>query len=441
MAGAMKVVALVAVPLLLGVGVVLAFLPNRLGFDRPGEELVEGHYDVRGALYDCIRGLTDEELVGQLFVIGIDGEVLSAPMEDRLAELRPAGVILFARNIGDADQLQELTGAIQAKAAELGLAGLLIAIDQEGGRVRRLRDGFTAIPPMGELPGKTDLAGAEMIGGVIGQELAAVGCNWNLAPVVDVLTNPANPGIGDRSFSADPEVVSEYASALARGLLSAGVAVCVKHFPGKGEASRDAHYDLPVINVDREHLERYEWPPFHALLAEEQWLKAAMVSHVVIPALDPGLPATLSPAAYDAIRGEIGFDGVVVTDDMEMGAIIKNYGLSEAVVMALESGADLVLVCHTASEMTEARNAVLAAVENGELERDSLHRHVLRTWLFKLALGLPLPRFADYEYAFGELCLRLGLDPVERKLLLDNPPDVSVCGSAEHRTLVDDVLH
>jgi len=161
---------------------------------------------------------------------------------------------------------------------------------------------------------------------------------------------------------------------------------------------------------------------------------------VVVPTLDPDLPASLSPAAYDALRGEIGFDGVAVTDDLEMGAIVKNYGLPEAAVMALGAGADLVLICHTAARMTEARDTVLAALKEGGLERDSLRRHVLRVWLFKLALGLPLPGFGDYDRAFGELCLRLGLDPLEWRLLLDDPPDVSVCGSIEHRSLMDGAL-
>jgi len=436
----LKVVLFTAVTLLLAAALVLAFLPNRLGFGPYAGGIVEEHYDVRNALFERIGELSDEELVGQLFVVGIDGLTLDDALVERLTELRPAGVILFARNIADAAQLRELTGALQAEAAELGLPGLLIAVDQEGGRVRRLKDGFTAIPAMGELPGRTDPAGAETVGEVIGRELAAVGFNWNLAPVVDVLTNPSNPGIGDRSFSSDPQVVCEYAAAVARGILASGVAVCAKHFPGKGEAAVDAHYDLPVINVDREHLEAYEWPPFRALLTDAQWLKAAMVSHVVVPTLDPDLPASLSPAVYDALRGEIGFDGVAVTDDLEMGAIVKNYGLPEAAVKALGAGADLVLVCHTAAQMTGARDAVLSALKEGGLERDSLRRHVLRVWLFKLALGLPLPGFSDYDRAFGELCLRLGLNPLERRRLLDNPPDVSACGSAEHRSLMDGAL-
>jgi beta-N-acetylhexosaminidase len=438
--GALKVVLFTVMSLLLTAALVLACLPNRLGFGPWAAEIVEEHYDVRNVLAERIGELSDEELVGQLFVVGFDGLDLNDATVERLAGLRPAGVILFARNIADADRLRGLTGALQAEAAELGLPGLLIAVDQEGGRVRRLKDGFSSIPAMGELPGRTDPAGAETVGEVIGRELAAVGCNWNLAPVVDVLTNPSNPGIGDRSFSGDPAVVCEYAAAVARGILASGVAVCAKHFPGKGEAAVDAHYDLPVIAVDSEHLEAYEWPPFRALLTDGQWLKAAMVSHVVIPVLDPEKPASLSPAAYDALRGDIGFDGVAVTDDLEMGAIVKNYGLPEAAVMALGAGADLVLICHTAAQMTGARDAVLAALKDGGLEREMLRRHVLRVWLFKLALGLPLPGLADYDRAFEEVCLRLGLDPVERRSLLDNPPDVSVCGSAEHRALLNAAL-
>jgi len=416
----------------LAVGTVLATLPNRRALLSATVELTEEVYDVPNVLNDYLLTLSDEELVGQLLVIGIDGKSLTERTVERLTELHPAGVILFGRNVSTAAQLRELTTALQESATELELPGLLLAIDQEGGRVARLKRGFTTIPPMGELPGKTDPAGARSVGEVIGRELAAVGCNWNLAPVVDVLTNPANPGIGDRSLSGDPTVVAEYATAIADGMNAAGIAVCAKHFPGKGEAALDAHYDLPTISVDRERLEKYEWPPFRALLGENQPRRTAMVSHVVIPELDDELPATLSPAAYTVLRSEIGFDGVAVTDDLEMGAIVKNYGLGEAGRMAISAGADTLLICHQLDRMLAARDALLSALAEETLTREELARHGVRVLLLKLSLGLPIPGLANYDHAFEQFCEYHGLNPAEQRSLLTEPPPLSVCGSAEH---------
>ncbi len=427
---------IIFVVIALAVGTVLATLPNRRALLSSTMELTEEAFDVPNALRDYLLTLSDEELVGQLLVIGIDGKSLTDDTIERLAELRPAGVILFGRNVSTAEQILRLTTALQNSAAEQELPGLLVAIDQEGGRVARLKRGFTTIPPMGELPGKTNPAGARSIGEIIGRELAAVGCNWNLAPVVDVLTNPSNPGIGDRSLSGDPNVVAEYATAIAEGMNTAGIAICAKHFPGKGEAALDAHYDLPTISVDREHLEEYEWPPFRILLGENQPRRGAMVSHVVIPTLDDELPATLSPAAYAVLRSEIGFDGVAVTDDLEMGAIIKNYGLGEAGRMAITAGADILLICHQLDRMTAARDALLLALAEETLSREELARHGVRVLLLKLSLGLPIPGLADYDHAFEQFCAYHSLDPTEQRSLLTEKPPLSVCGSAEHSALL-----
>lgn len=421
--------------LVLGVATTPALHLNRRGLSGwppPPEE----RYDVFVELAAAAAELDDAALVGQLLVIGLDGRSMSDAVRRRLDELRPAGVILFGRNLSDPEQTAEFNTELQGTAAELGLPGLLIAVDQEGGRVRRLKSGYTPIPAMAELPGAADETGARRIGEVIGRELRAVGFNWNLAPVVDVLTNPDNPGIGDRAFSGDPAVVARYAVALAEGLNAAGAACCAKHFPGKGEAARDAHYDLPLIDVDAEHLDEYEWPPFRSLLADNHPARAAMVSHVVIPTLDPELPASLSPAVYRALRSAIGFDGVAVTDDLEMGAIVNDYAVGGAARMAVIAGADLVLVCHDGGRMIAARDALQEALADGELEREELVRRVVRVWALKLALGLPLPGIIDYDHAREELYLRRGLDPAP----LVEPPPLSVCGSAEHRRIVREAL-
>ncbi|MBD3401146.1 MAG: beta-N-acetylhexosaminidase [Candidatus Coatesbacteria bacterium] len=426
--------------LALGAGLALALWPNRRILSGWEPTPPAERRDVFLELEKSALELTDEDLVGQLLVVGLDGTSLQEGTLRRLSELRPAGVILFGRNIQNPAQLRALTGGLQQAAAELGLPGLLVAVDQEGGRVRRLKRGFSYIPPMAELAEVSDVDGAFVVGRVIGRELAAVGCNWNLAPVVDVLTNPANPGIGDRAFSGDPDVVAAYGAALADGLNAAGVACCAKHFPGKGEASLDAHYDLPVIPVDEAHLRNYEWPPFTALLADNHPARAAMVSHVVIPALDDALPASLSPVAYRVLRAEIGFDGPAITDDLEMGAIVEDYAVGGAARMAIVAGADLALVCHDGAAMSAARRALLEALENGDVTREALARKVVRVWALKLALGLPLPGLADYQTAFDDLYTRRGLDPAPARTVRDEEIALDVCGSAEHRRELEAAL-
>lgn len=426
--------------LALGTGLTLALWPNRRNLSGWEPTPPAERRDVFLELEKTALELTDEELIGQLLVVGLDGTSLHEGTLRRLSELRPAGVILFGRNIQNPAQLRALTSGLQEAVTELGLPGLLVAVDQEGGRVRRLKHGFSYVPPMASLPERTDLDGAFVVGRVLGRELAAVGCNWNLAPVVDVLTNPANPGIGDRAFSGDPDVVAVYGAALADGLNAAGVACCAKHFPGKGEASLDAHYDLPVIPVDDTHLRNYEWPPFTALLADNHPARAAMVSHVVIPVLDDFLPASLSPAAYRALRAEIGFDGPAITDDLEMGAIVEDYAVGGAARMAIAAGADLALVCHDGAAMTAARRALLEALESGEVTREALARKVVRVWALKLALGLPLPGLADYETAFDDLYTRRGLDPGAARAVREASPELDVCGSAEHRRELEAAL-
>ncbi|MCD4733691.1 hypothetical protein K8R78_05580, partial [bacterium] len=192
------------------------------------------------------------------------------------------------------------------------------------------------------------------------------------------------------------------------------------------------------ISVDREHLEKYEWPPFRALLGENQPRRGALVSHVVIPELDDELPATLSPAAYAVLRSEIGFDGVAVTDDLEMGAIVKNYGLGEAGRMAISAGADILLICHQLDRMLAARNALLTALEEETLSREELARHGVRVLLLKLSLRLPIPGLAEYDHAFTQFCDYHNLDPVEQRSLLAKPPPLSVCGSTEHAAMLRD---
>lgn len=308
----------------------------------------------------------DSEVAG-LFCVGFHGR---SPSPEVLELVRRGvhGVILFARNIESAEQVAELVAELKRAAGR----PLLVAIDQEGGRVARLRapQGFTELPPMRALGDTGDELLAYDVGRLLGRELRLVGIDQDYAPVVDVDTNPANPVIGDRAFSRDPALVGRLGAALARGLQSAGVAACAKHFPGHGDTSQDSHQHLPHLPHSLARLEKVELPPFRALA--RAGVAAVMTAHVVFDALDPARPATMSPAVMALLRTAVGFDGCAVSDDLEMKAVAEHFPLEEAAPGSVAAGVDALLVCHTAAVQHRAIDLVRAAVEAGRIPRSRL---------------------------------------------------------------------
>jgi beta-N-acetylhexosaminidase len=300
--------------------------------------------------------------VASLFCVGFQGTTPSPEVRE-LVRRGVHGVILFARNVVDAEQVAALVAELKRFADR----PLLVAIDQEGGRVARLRapQGFTELPPMRALGETGDVDLAREVGGLLGRELRAVGIDQDYAPVVDVDTNQANPVIGDRAFSRDPEVVGRLGAALAQGLQAAGVAACAKHFPGHGDTSQDSHKDLPRLPHALERLRRVELPPFRALA--RAGVAAVMTAHVVFEALDPRRPATLSPEVMRLLREEAGFAGCAVSDDLEMKAVAEHFPLEEAAPGAVLAGVDALLVCHRAEVQHRAIDLVRAAVEDGRI--------------------------------------------------------------------------
>lgn len=280
------------------------------------------------------------------------------------------GVILFARNATSAAQVSALSREVKRAAAECGRAAPFVSIDHEGGRVVRARDGFTAVPEMRKI-GAAGPAEAAWVGALFAQELRAAGIDVNFAPVVDVDSNPANPVIGARSFSHDPVRVGECASAFIRAMQAGGVAACAKHFPGHGDTHVDSHLDLPALPHGLERLKSIELPPFRAAIAAG--VASVMTAHVVFEALDPGVPATMSARAVSGLlRGELGFDGVIFSDDLEMKAIADRMDFGEACVRALEAGCDCLLVCHELGRQRAAIAAIADAMRSGRLPRERI---------------------------------------------------------------------
>ncbi len=308
----------------------------------------------------------DRECAG-LLAVGFEGTRASAEVKEMLRR-GAYGVVLFARNVESAEQVAELVAELKRAARRR----LLVAVDQEGGRVARLRarHGFTELPPMRALGETRDVWLARRAGEVLGRELRAVGIDQDFAPVVDVDTNPRNPVIGDRSLSRDPEEVARLGVAIAEGLQASGVAACAKHFPGHGDTVEDSHLALPSLPHPLARLEAVELVPFRALA--RAGVAAVMTAHVVFEALDPGRPATLSRGVMGLLRGFCGFGGCVVSDDMEMKAVADHFPLEEAAPAAVEAGVDALLVCRDAAAQHRAADLLRRAVERGRLSRERL---------------------------------------------------------------------
>lgn len=362
---------------------------------------------------------TDSDLsrrVARMVMIGFDG-LDAVPADARaLIDAGVFGAILFKRNVGTPEQTAALCRHLKESAGR----PFLLAVDQEGGRVARLRGSpFTAIPPMRDIGATGDEALAERTGRLLAHEVSAVGFDWDFAPVMDVDTNPQNPVIGDRSFGRTPELVSRMGVALARGLEAGGVASCAKHFPGHGDTSQDSHLELPSLPHDMDRLRAVELAPFRAYA--QAGLSAVMTAHVIFQALDPEVPATMSAKVLKLLREELGFGGVLVSDDLEMKAIADHFGIGEAAVRGTLAGVDLFLVCHQADRQNMAIEGIVKAVQDGRIPRarideanarlDALERRFAHPPADRLAqLGTPEHQLLANGIAAGVQ----GGDPTER---------------------------
>ena len=339
-----------------------------------------------------IAEMTIEEKVGQLIMVGFEGTQANEAIETHIRERFVGGVVLFSRNIQSPKQTAELTNQLQRLAlSTTRQIPLFIGIDQEGGWVIRLKEGATVLPGNMALGATDSTELAERAGEITAVELAAVGVNLNFAPVVDVNNNPNNPVIDRRSFGESPELVSRLGVAYIRGLQHNGMLATAKHFPGHGDTTVDSHFDLPTVNHDLDRIHALELQPFRAAIDAD--VAAIMTAHIIYPAFDPDRPATLSPTILtNLLREELGFDGLLITDDMEMKAIDDRYQSGEAAVMAVEAGADIVMVLWSPTKQIEVFEALLSAVKSGRISQARLNQSVERILKSKAAFNR---RFID----------------------------------------------
>ena len=338
-----------------------------------------------------------ENIASPLWV-GFDGKALPAVLSRWLARGEVGGVVLFSRNIESPAQVRELCRQVRSAAGRGNLLPL-IAVDQEGGRVARFREPpFTRFPPARacSLFCCRNESVAEAVGAAAAAELRAVGVDVNFAPVLDVDTNPSNPVIGDRAFSGDPLTAAALGIAFAKGSLSRGILPVGKHFPGHGDTSADSHEELPVVRAGRKTLLRRELLPFRR--AARAGIPALMTSHVMYPAFDRALPATLSrKILHGLLRERMRFRGAVVSDALEMKAIADRYGIGEAAILAVAAGCDVVLVCRGESAQAEAIDRLaLEATDRPAFLRAlgaaAVRSGRLRAWAASKERCRPVPR-------------------------------------------------
>ncbi len=336
--------------------------------------------------------------------VGLDGSRAEDAPLDQLRAFGPGAVILFGRNVGTADEVRELVARLRALADPAPL----IAVDQEGGRVERLRNGVAALPSAMAVGAAGDVALAQRLGGLLGRDLAGLGITVNLAPVADLALQPRSRVIGTRAYGDDPERVAAFTGAFARGLERFGVAAALKHFPGHGSTAEDSHVALPRVTVDAATLRARDLVPFARSIASGA-ASIVLTAHVVVEALDAHQPATLSRAILTGLlREELGFEGVIATDCLEMAAIAAGIGTVDGAVAALAAGADLLLISHHLELAHAAAGAIAAAVHAGRIPLGRLQEaharvHALRR---RLAARPPLPEDAVDEHAPREAAQR-----------------------------------
>ena len=328
---------------------------------------------------------------------GIEGTQLGQDAVQAVQDYQVGGVILFGRNVESAGQLAELTNGLKDLNGDY--TPLFLCVDQEGGRVDRMPPEVERTPSAWSVGQTLDTEGVgAAYGALLAEECAAFGFNMDFAPSLDIWSNPDNTVIGDRAFGNDWEWTAFFGMSAVESMEEqGGVIPVVKHFPGHGATSVDSHVALPVVDKSLEELWQSELVPFNMTLNQEDYFgaqagpsaPAVMVAHILLSQVDPDYPASLSHRVVTGLlREEMGFDGVVCTDDLTMGAVSNTYGMGEAAVLAVEAGCDLLLVCHGADNLTAARDALLEAADSGRLSPERLDESVKRILSLKTEYGL-----------------------------------------------------
>ncbi|WP_260866127.1 beta-N-acetylhexosaminidase [Paenibacillus xylanexedens] len=352
--------------------------------------------DDQDPVKEQLSQLSLEEKIGQMILAGVQGTKLDDQGKKMISEQKVGGIIFYANNVTTIEATAQFIQSIK-EANRSNPVPIFLSVDQEGGKVSRMPDSVESIPSNRTVGDTNQAKLAETMGQLLARQVKLVGFNLDFAPVLDVNSNPKNPVIGDRSFGSSADLVAKMGVAEMNGLRSEGVIPVVKHFPGHGDTSVDSHLDLPVVNKTLKQLAELEWIPFQAAVKEQA--EAVMVAHILFPKLDPDHPASLSDVIIgEHLRGKFGYDGVVITDDLSMGAIAKNYKLNEAAITTVQAGSDILLVAHSYESAKTIFDTLLNAVRNGKISEPRIDESVYRILSLKQHYKL-----SDEQQASGNL--------------------------------------
>ncbi|MEY2193778.1 beta-N-acetylhexosaminidase [Neobacillus sp. BF23-41] len=332
-------------------------------------------------IQEQLNKMTLNEKIGQMIIAGFDGITVNSNTQNLINKYKPGGLILYQTNVKGAAQLVNLTNAIKT-ANSKNKVPLFISVDQEGGRVHRMPTSIKNTPSARIIGNKKDEKYAYNIGKVIAYELQAFGFNTDFAPVLDIQSNPNNTVIGDRSFGSNSSIVSKLGVSMMNGISSGKIIPVIKHFPGHGDTSVDSHLELPLVQNDLTRLKKVELVPFNNAIKDHADM--VMVAHILVKKIDPNYPASMSKTIItDLLRKQSGFRGVVISDDMTMGAIAKHYKLKDAAVRAINAGSDIILVGHGMDNVDTVYNSIYSAVTNHTISEDTINKSVYRILTLK----------------------------------------------------------
>jgi beta-N-acetylhexosaminidase len=330
--------------------------------------------------------LTLDEKIGQMLIVGIDGFSINDNSKDLIDKYRVGGFIIMGDNVKNSTQLLDLTNSLKVQNSRNNIP-LFLSVDEEGGKVSRMPKEFKNIPANKTIGKINNKEFSYKIGSTIAEEINEFGFNMDFAPVLDINSNPKNPIIGDRSFGSNASVVSDLGVETMKGIQSNNVIPVVKHFPGHGDTAVDSHKGLPSVNNDLKRLQSFEFIPFSNAI--EEGADVVMIAHILLKKIDGKNPSSMSRTIItDILRNKLKFQGVVITDDMTMGAIIKNYKIGEAAVKSVSAGSDIVLVCHGYTNEIEVIKALKKAVVEGVISQERIDESVYRILKLKQRYNL-----------------------------------------------------
>ena len=377
----------------------------------PQEEVPEEPQEEVDPVQEQLSSLTLEEKIGQMILAGVQGTTLDDQAKQMITDQKVGGIIFYANNVSTLEGTAKFVQSIK-EANQSNPVPIFMSVDQEGGKVSRMPETVESIPSSRKVGETKDSALAETMGELLARQVQLAGFNVDFAPVLDVNSNPKNPVIGDRSFGSSAELVSRMGIAEMKGLRNEGIIPVVKHFPGHGDTSVDSHLDLPVVNKTEKQLAELEWIPFQAAVKEQ--VEAVMVAHILFPKLDPDHPASLSDVIIgEHLRGKFNYDGVVITDDLSMGAIAKNYKLDQAALATVKAGSDILLVAHSYESAKTIFDTLISAVKSGKITESRIDESVYRILALKQQYKL-----SDDQKASGDL-KQLNADIVDWRKQID----------------------